>query len=181
MCQPLHLGSGYLWVWSDPTVCQRPALWSPWCQWLRLRWWRGSRCTASLCWRLPQAPQTGRTQPDIKETSTPILALCFILQQVQKTREIKTTSVRSFKHHDFSLPRHRNSNHREEARQELNVSWMVAPSTGSTNEPWVVNIADWTTTESQHCISDEAQLYHKMTFTDSAQPLQKKYKNRCRA
>lgn len=54
--------SEYLWAWSDPAACQRPA---PWCQSWHPRWWPGSRCTASLCYRLPPAPQTGRTQPDV--------------------------------------------------------------------------------------------------------------------
>lgn len=78
--------SNYLWGWSGPAVCQRPALWSPWCLWWHLRWWLGSRCTVSLSCRRPPAPQTGRTQPDIKETLTQLLqkVLCgsYSLQNI---------------------------------------------------------------------------------------------------
>lgn len=94
-----YMTSNYLWVWSGPAVCQRPALWSPSCQWWHLQWWRGSRCTVSLRCHLPPTPQTGRTQPNIKETLTPPLVLCCTVQQVQKTREIK--SMRNFEIHQL--------------------------------------------------------------------------------
>ena len=64
------VGGVYLWVWSGPAACRRPVPWSPWCRWWRLRWWRGSRCTASPRRRRPPTPRTARTRPDIRETLT---------------------------------------------------------------------------------------------------------------
>lgn len=68
------MDNDYLWVWSGPAVCQKPALWSPWCQWWHLQWWQDSRCTVSPCCRLPPTPQTERAQPDdIRETLSSLL------------------------------------------------------------------------------------------------------------
>lgn len=61
-------GQWYLWVWSGPAVCQKSALWLPWCQWWHLQWWPDSRRTVPQCCRRPPTPRTERAQPDIKDT-----------------------------------------------------------------------------------------------------------------